>query len=125
MAALGPIGIHHPGWGETGTDAMWRKGQLNKVREWCKIVRDTGVLVAVTSHRPEVFMEYRVPGLGRGLLHDLPVQVWPHPGGMGEGIRVQPWNDARGVWSLEGGQLAALRRGNRLSCAAIRRRCTK
>ena len=57
MAALGPIGIHHAGYGETGTDAMWRKGQLNKVREYCKMVRDTGVLVAVTSHRPEVFKE--------------------------------------------------------------------
>jgi hypothetical protein len=57
MAELGPIGIHHDGWGEGGTDAMWRKGQLNKVREYCKIVRDTGVLVAVTSHRPEVFMQ--------------------------------------------------------------------
>jgi hypothetical protein len=56
-AALGPIAIHHPGWGESGTDAMWRKRQLNKVREWCKIVRDTGVLVAVNSHLPEPFME--------------------------------------------------------------------
>jgi hypothetical protein len=56
-AALGPIAIHHPGWGESGTDAMWRKGQLNKVRDWCKIVRDTGVMVAINSHRPEVFME--------------------------------------------------------------------
>jgi len=57
MAGYGPIGIHLDGWGEAGTDAMWRKGQLAKVKEWCKIVRDTGVLVAITSHRPEVFME--------------------------------------------------------------------
>jgi len=56
-AALGPIAIHYPGWGESGSDAMWRKGRLNKVREWCRIVRDTGVLVAVNSHRPEVFKE--------------------------------------------------------------------
>jgi len=57
IAQLGPIGIHIDGWGEAGSDAMWRKGHLSKVREWCKIVRDTGVLVAVTSHRPEVFKE--------------------------------------------------------------------
>jgi hypothetical protein len=55
MAQLGPISIHHVGFGEGGTDAMWRKGQLNTVREYCKMVRDAGVLVAVTSHRPEVF----------------------------------------------------------------------
>lgn len=57
IAKQGPIGIHHQGAGENGTDAWWRKGQLNAVREYCKMVRDTGVLVAVTSHRPEVFME--------------------------------------------------------------------
>jgi hypothetical protein len=57
MAQLGPIGIHHAGYGESGSDAMWRKGRLNKVREYCKMARDTGVLVNVTSHRPEVFME--------------------------------------------------------------------
>jgi len=55
IAKLGPIGIHHQGAGENGTDAWWRKGQLNAVREYCKMIRDTGVLVAVTSHRPEVF----------------------------------------------------------------------
>ena len=57
IAERGAIGIHHGGAGETGTDAWWRKGQLDRVREWCKMVRDTGLLVAVTSHRPEVFME--------------------------------------------------------------------
>jgi hypothetical protein len=57
IAAAGPIGIHHLGHDEFGTDAWWRKGQLDKVREYCKMVRDTGVLVAVTSHRPEVFKE--------------------------------------------------------------------
>jgi len=62
MAEIGPIGIHHAGYGEGGTDSMWRRGELHRVREWCKIVRDTGVLVAVTSHRPEVFMEIESQG---------------------------------------------------------------
>ncbi len=55
IAKSGCIAIHHGGAGETGTDAWWRKGKLDRVREWCKSVRDAGVLVAVTSHRPEVF----------------------------------------------------------------------
>jgi hypothetical protein len=55
IAAGGCMAIHHGGAGETGTDAWWRKGKLDRVREWCKAVRDAGVLVAVTSHRPEVF----------------------------------------------------------------------
>ena len=59
MAKKGPIGIHYNGG---GTDICWRKGELKKVRESCKMVRDTGVLVAVTSHRPEVFMEIESQG---------------------------------------------------------------
>jgi hypothetical protein len=55
IAKDGCIAIHHGGAGDTGTDAWWRRGKLNRVREWCKAVRDAGVLVAVTSHRPEVF----------------------------------------------------------------------
>ena len=54
-AKTGCIAIHHGGAGDTGTDAWWRQGKLDRVREWCKSVRDAGVLVAVTSHRPEVF----------------------------------------------------------------------
>jgi hypothetical protein len=55
IAKSGCIAIHHGGAGDTGTDAWWRRGKLDRVREWCKAVRDAGVLVAVTSHRPEVF----------------------------------------------------------------------
>jgi len=55
IAKSGCISIHHQGAGDNGTDAWWRQGKLNAVREYCKMVRDTGVLVAVTSHRPEVF----------------------------------------------------------------------
>jgi hypothetical protein len=55
IAKSGAIAIHHLGHNEAGTDSWWRQGKLNVVREYCKMVRDTGVLVAVTSHRPEVF----------------------------------------------------------------------
>ncbi len=57
-----PISIHHYGYGDEGTDALWKLGKLNAIREWCKIVRDTGVMVAVTSHRPQVFMEIESQG---------------------------------------------------------------
>jgi hypothetical protein len=54
LAKEGCIAIHHPGY---STDILWRMGQLYKVREYCKKIRDAGVLVAITSHRPEVFKE--------------------------------------------------------------------
>ena len=63
-AKIKPISIHHYGYADNGTDALWKLGKLNLVREWCKMVRDTGVLVAVTSHRPQVFMEIESQGWG-------------------------------------------------------------
>lgn len=62
IAKRGPISIHHQGAGDNGTDAWWRQGKLSAVREYCKMVRDTGVMVAITSHRPEVFMEIESQG---------------------------------------------------------------
>ncbi len=71
MAALGPIAIHYSA---AGADDIWRRGQFDKVREWCKIVRDTGVLVGVNGHFPEMFMkmedegwdvDFYMPGLYR------------------------------------------------------------
>lgn len=35
-------------------DKAWQNGQMNTVREWCKKVRDLGVLVGVGTHKPEV-----------------------------------------------------------------------
>jgi hypothetical protein len=58
IAKSGCISIHHGG----STDIYWRAGKLDKVRDFCKMVRDTGVLVAITSHRPEVFMEIESQG---------------------------------------------------------------
>lgn len=62
MVSDGVISIHHQGSGATGTDAWWRLKKLSVVREYCKRVRDAGVLVAITSHRPEVFMEIESQG---------------------------------------------------------------
>jgi hypothetical protein len=59
MAALGPIAIHYSA---VGSDEAWRRGEFNKVREWCKIVRDMGVLVGVNGHFPEMFMKMEDEG---------------------------------------------------------------
>ena len=59
MAALGPIAIHYSA---AGADEIWRRGEFNKVREFCKIVRDTGVLVGVNGHIPEAFMKMEDEG---------------------------------------------------------------
>ena len=54
LAANGPIAIHSSA---SGSDEFWRSGQLPKLREWCKMVRDTGALVCINGHIPEMFME--------------------------------------------------------------------
>jgi len=59
MAALGPIAIHYSA---AGADDIWRRGQFDKVREWCKMVRDTGCLVGVNGHFPEQFMKMEDEG---------------------------------------------------------------
>jgi hypothetical protein len=59
MAARGPIAIQYSA---AGADEIWRRGEFNKVREWCKIVRDTGVLVGVNGHIPEMFMQMEDQG---------------------------------------------------------------
>ncbi|HBY60384.1 MAG TPA: hypothetical protein DEH78_11210 [Solibacterales bacterium] len=50
-ADLKPIGIAHHG---NRTDDRFRAGEMNKVREFCKAVRDTGVMVGVSTHNPAV-----------------------------------------------------------------------
>ena len=62
MAALGPITIHMDAGGEGSFDGMYRRGELNKVREWAKIVKDTGVMVALSGHIPEAFMQVESEG---------------------------------------------------------------
>jgi len=54
VAKLRPVGIvHHGGV----TDERFRNGEMHKVEEFLKRVRDSGVLVGLSTHRPEV-VEY-------------------------------------------------------------------
>jgi hypothetical protein len=51
VAKLGPLGIAHHG---NRTDERFRSGQKNLVRDFLKAVRDTGVLVGLSTHNPAV-----------------------------------------------------------------------
>jgi hypothetical protein len=61
LVALGPIAIHYSA---AGADDIWRRGQFNKVREFCKIVQDMGVLACVNGHIPEMYMKMEDEGWG-------------------------------------------------------------
>jgi hypothetical protein len=51
LAKLNLIGmVHHGGT----TDRRWRAGEQNKIKEFLKAVRDTGVLVGLSTHNPIV-----------------------------------------------------------------------
>ncbi len=51
VKTLHPIGLQRQG--EVVDDA-WQAGRMDSVKEWCKTVRDLGVLVGVGTHIPEV-----------------------------------------------------------------------
>jgi hypothetical protein len=46
-----PLGIGHHG---NRTDERFRAGQKNKIKEFLKAVRDTGVMVGLSTHNPAV-----------------------------------------------------------------------
>jgi hypothetical protein len=48
---LKPLALHRQG---EVVDVAFRNGTMNTVREWCKRARDTGVMVGVATHKPEV-----------------------------------------------------------------------
>jgi hypothetical protein len=48
---LKPLALHRQG---EVVDVAFRQGTMNTVREWCKRARDTGVMVGVATHKPEV-----------------------------------------------------------------------
>jgi hypothetical protein len=51
LVAGGTIGIvHHGEW----TDAMWKSGRIAEAREACKKIRDSGAMVGVSTHIPDV-----------------------------------------------------------------------
>jgi len=51
VKTLKPLGLQRQG--EVVDDA-WQSGDMKSVKEWCKKVRDLGVLVGVGTHIPEV-----------------------------------------------------------------------
>jgi hypothetical protein len=54
IAAAGAIAIYHHG---TRTDALWREGGIDQVKDLLAVMRDCGVAVGVGTHLPEV-IEY-------------------------------------------------------------------
>jgi len=51
LAKLGLVGmVHHGGT----TDRRWRAGEQQKIRDFLKAVRDSGVLVGLSTHNPAV-----------------------------------------------------------------------
>lgn len=51
VAKLGPLGIGHHG---NRTDERFRTGEKQKVRDFLKAVRDTGVMAGISTHNPGV-----------------------------------------------------------------------
>jgi hypothetical protein len=51
VAEMKPLGIGHHG---NRTDERFRSGEKNKVREFLKVVRDSGVMVGLSTHNPQV-----------------------------------------------------------------------
>ncbi len=51
VAKLGPLGIGHHG---NRTDERFRNGEKGKIKEFLKAVRDTGVMVGLSTHNPAV-----------------------------------------------------------------------
>jgi len=51
IAKLGPLGIAHHG---NRTDERFRNGEKGKVKDFLKLVRDTGVMVGLSTHNPGV-----------------------------------------------------------------------
>jgi hypothetical protein len=48
---LKPLAMHIQG---EAVDQAFQAGKMNGIREWCKRVRDLGVVVGVGTHKPEV-----------------------------------------------------------------------
>lgn len=59
IAKLQPLGIAHHGG---VTDARFRNGEKDKVRDFLKAVRDTGVMVGLSTHNPAVIDEVESAG---------------------------------------------------------------
>ena len=51
LVSAGTIAIAHHG---EVTDVAYKNGNMHSIREYCKRIRDTGVMVGVSTHMPEV-----------------------------------------------------------------------
>jgi hypothetical protein len=51
LVAAGTMGIAHHG---EVTDVFWKEGKMAQVQTYCKRIRDTGAMVGVSTHIPEV-----------------------------------------------------------------------
>lgn len=52
--AVGALGIAHHG---EVTDQLFKSGQVDQVREYCKRVRETGMMVGISSHMPDALAQ--------------------------------------------------------------------
>ena len=43
-------------------DQAFQQGKMNTVRDWCKMVRDLGIIVGVGTHKPEVITQVEEEG---------------------------------------------------------------
>jgi len=53
LAAAGAMGVYHHG---TRTDRYWQEGQIDRVEDYLKCMRDAGVQVGLGTHIPEVIV---------------------------------------------------------------------
>lgn len=51
MKTYQPLSVYHHG---ENTDKAFQNGDMDTVKEWCKKMRDTGTMVGVGTHKPEV-----------------------------------------------------------------------
>jgi hypothetical protein len=59
VKTLKPLALQRQG---EVVDKAYQNGEMNTVKEWCKQVRDLGVLVGVGTHKPEVIAQVEEEG---------------------------------------------------------------
>jgi len=56
---LKPLAMHRQG---EVVDQAFQQGKMSGIRDWCKMVRDLGIIVGVGTHKPEVIMQVEEEG---------------------------------------------------------------
>jgi hypothetical protein len=54
IKAIKPLAVYFHG---ERTDRAFQEGRMDEVRDWCKKVRDVGIMVGVGTHKPEVIAQ--------------------------------------------------------------------